>query len=68
MKVGDQVIDADGELWEVLDVPRIELAQTGLYRRVRSPQLQRYGRHMHAPCVLWPMSDDPADQAEEEAR
>lgn len=57
ISVGDQVLDADGELWTVLNRPHADISSAepcnGLFLRERSPQGQRYGEHMHGPLVVW---------------
>lgn len=66
MNTGDQVIDADGRLFTVLNVPSVTpgAEMTGLYRENGTGR-QVYGTAMRAPVLLVVWSDvaDPREGA-----
>lgn len=62
MRIGDQVLDADGRHWTALNAPcRIPGAESeGLFREecpvdaaTWNGGRQRYGQHMRHPLVVW---------------
>lgn len=59
MKIGDSVLDATGELWEVLNAPcSIRGAESaGFLRRVRDGG-QQYGEQVPGPWVIWEVSGE----------
>lgn len=58
MKIGDQVIDARGDLWTVLNAPcDIRGAESQGFFRRETPEAKRggqqYGEHIPGPLVVW---------------
>ena len=55
IRIGDEVLDADGQPWRVLNAPcAIEGAESdGLYRHDVPGGGQQYGQHMRGPLVVW---------------
>lgn len=57
--IGDQVLDATGAVWTVLNSPIETIPgaeSSGLYRRETPPNkrgAQQYGEHIPGPLVVW---------------
>jgi len=55
LKIDDQVLDATGRVWTVLNAPcDIAGAESdGLFRAESGPAGQQYGQHIPGPLVVW---------------
>lgn len=52
MRIGDDVLDADGLPWQVINRPHGAPCD-GLFRALDGSGRQRYGEHMAKPVVVW---------------
>ena len=56
VRIGDQVIDAAGDVWTVLGQPDGSGLCDGLFRRETPAERrggQQYGEHIPGPLVVW---------------